>query len=526
MTLRPSDMFAKFLTTVIGVAGTVLACAASEASKVFESLQPSIVLISNAEGIGSGVVISQDGLILTNLHVANSPLPLSVKATVEQGGKRLERTFEGLKLQKVHESDDLALLKIDARDCRFLPAQLSKSETDCKAGNTCFALGFPYLPGQTRSDLTITQGIINSTRRGIEGKSYLQIDAAIKPGNSGGALVNPEGIVVGIPTLRYEGEQRIGLAIPVHGIRMKDFSDPGIRKGDIAEADRLERMASAYLARDVFSGGGDPASAVMALQLLRESLNLDPTNAHRSYMVSESYRRLGMLLPARAYAENAAKLNPTSFVIRSTLAVICDDLKDQNQAIIHYFACIPLLDTKASDFQRDQLFQRLRSLLGERRDALRILYLISWSKAILGTKLSIDEQLQIKRISGLIPEERVTSILAMKSGHSIAQMEELAKAYPGQIPESTAENGPTPDDTPVKEESVTDPVIVSEISFPEGDKARISDAPAGVVYKPEKGVVEWTPTPFSKDESIRILFLITHPDGKESTRVHTIKRLP
>lgn len=519
MTLKP-------LAILIGIIGSSTFALGVEAPKLFETLQPSIVLISNAEGIGSGIAISPDGLILTNLHVASSPLALSVRATVEQHGKRVERTFDGLHLYKAHEQDDLALLKIDAADCRFFPARLAKAEADVKAGDVCYALGFPFLAGQTRSDLTITRGLINSTHREIQGKSYLQIDAAIMPGNSGGALVKEDGLVVGIPTLRYVGEDRVSLAIPVSSIRMRDFSEPSARKGNAAEAERLEGIANGYLARDVFSSEGDSASAAAALQLLREAQTKDPSNAHRSYLVSETYRRLGMLQPARAYAENAVRLDPSSFAFRIALASICDELRDGDGALDHYLACIPLIDAKTGKSQQTQLFQRVIDLLEKRKEALRTLYLISWSKAVLGGQLSVDEQLKIKRISRVIPEDLVRSILDMKSGHALGEMRKLAAAHPQQIAENTSDNLPPVEVSSVEGKPVQNPVIVSKVNIGKGDSARLVDAPAGMVYHAEKGVLEWTPPPFSADAEIRVLFLLTHPDGKEETLVHIFKREP
>lgn len=516
----------KLLAALACLIGTATPTVGADAPELFETLRPSIAFISSAEGFGSGVVISEDGLILTNLHVANTPLPLSVKLTVLENGARSERTFEGLRIHQAHPHDDLALLKIDAPDCKFLPAQLAKSPADSKAGDACFALGFPYLPGQTRSDLIITQGLINSISREIEGKTYLQIDAAIMPGNSGGALVNARGVVVGIPTLRYVGEEKIGLAIPVAGIRMKDFSAPGTRKDNVAEADRLERMANGYLASDIFSSGGDPASAVAALQLLRQALSEDPTNAHRSYMVSETYRLLGMLAPARAYAENAVRLAPENFAIRYALATICERLQDDEGALAAYLACIPLVSVTKNDFQRTEVFRKPLALLETRREALRTVYLISWSKAVFGGPLSLDEQFQIKQISDAIPEELVKSILAKTSDHTLEEMAKLAAEHPQLVPKSTAAIRPAADVSKIKEAVVANPVISSTVAIPAGATASLADAPAGVVYQPAENVIEWTPAPFSKAKEIRVLFLITRPDGTEETLIHTISREP
>ena len=525
MNLDATTMNLRPLFAIACLIGCPTATVAAEASQVFEALRPSIVLISSAEGIGSGIVIAADGLILTNLHVANTPLPLSVTVTVDQSGKRLERTFEGLRVHQVHPRSDLALLKIDAPDCRFIPARLAKGEKDCKTGDACYALGFPFLPGQTRSDLTLTKGLINSTHREIEGKSYLQIDAAIQPGNSGGALVNADGLVVGIPTLRYEGENRVGLAIPVASIRMQDFAATKDRKANPAAADLLDKQASAYLARDVF-GGGDPASARVALQLFREALGEDPGNAHRWYLVSESYRNLGMLKPARAYAEQAARLEPANFGIRHALATICDQLHDSDAALDQYIACLPLFGTTATEFQKTGACRKAITMASGRRDALRTLYLISWSRAILGGAFSIDDQLQIKRLSGVLPADLVEPLLAKNDGHSIAEMQKLAAAHRQLIPAAPTEDLPPADVSKVPEETVAGTVIRSKISFPPGTTARLADAPESVVYQPAAGVVEWTPAPFSATTTIRVLFLVTHPDGKEDTVIHTIKREP
>jgi len=105
----------------------------ADATKLFKSLEPSVVLITDEEGGGSGVVISPDGLILTNYHVANTPLPMTVEAIVEENGKTVRKEFSNTKLHKVHVRNDLALVKVDAAGCRFKPAQLTKSAADTQA---------------------------------------------------------------------------------------------------------------------------------------------------------------------------------------------------------------------------------------------------------------------------------------------------------------------------------------------------------------------------------------------------------
>ena len=145
-----------------------------------------------AQAGGSGVIISSDGYIVTNNHVINNATTLSVK--LHDG-----RTFEA----KVIGSDpatDVALIKIDAEDLPTLPFG---SSDDLRLGEWVLAIGYPM-------DLqsTITAGIVSAKARhlgaidnksGIE--SFIQTDAAVNPGNSGGALVNTRGELVGINTI-------------------------------------------------------------------------------------------------------------------------------------------------------------------------------------------------------------------------------------------------------------------------------------------------------------------------------------
>ena len=189
-------------------------------------------------------------------------------------------------------------------------------------------------------------------------------------------------------------------------------------------------------------------------------------------------------------------------------------------------ACLPLLDENVSEFHKKELLKKLLSRVQRRNEALRTLYLISWSKAVLGGPLPLEHQIVASRISTVLPEALVQSILEKGSGHSIAEMQALAARHPQLVPKDAAEEIQPVVPSMVKEESVANPVIISKISFAKGDVAQLSDAPAGVVYKAGEGVLEWTPAPFSADKEINVLFLVTHPDGTEETLIHTIKREP
>ena len=141
---------------------------------------------------GSGVIISEDGYVVTNNHVVDGATKLRVK--LNDG-----RTFDG-KLIGTDSATDLALVKIDAKDLPTLPFGSSDA---LRLGEWVLAIGSPF-------DLqsTITAGIVSAKARQLGAipndfriESFIQTDAAVNPGNSGGALVNTHGELVGINTL-------------------------------------------------------------------------------------------------------------------------------------------------------------------------------------------------------------------------------------------------------------------------------------------------------------------------------------
>ena len=170
--------------------------------------------------IGSGVVLSDDGLVLTNAHVA-SPRAVEINVTLAN----LEHV--GAKLVGWDHWTDLALLRLDMDDVRHRGLRFSHAEFGDSSklfpGETVYAVGTPY--GLKR---TVTRGIISNTSRyfeddrGVDGfetgafNTWLQTDAAINPGNSGGPLVTEDGRVVGITSRAYLGANNLGFAIPAN----------------------------------------------------------------------------------------------------------------------------------------------------------------------------------------------------------------------------------------------------------------------------------------------------------------------
>jgi serine protease Do len=167
------------------------------------------------EGLGSGVIVSSNGYILTANHVVNGAD--EIKVSIADDDKK-EYTA---KVIGTDPQTDVAVLKIDAKD---LPAITLANSDQLEIGDVVLAIGNPFGVGQT-----VTMGIVSGLGRhgyGINGvngyEDFIQTDAAINPGNSGGALVDAEGRLVGINTwiaTRSGGSEGIGFAVPVNMAR-------------------------------------------------------------------------------------------------------------------------------------------------------------------------------------------------------------------------------------------------------------------------------------------------------------------
>jgi serine protease Do len=161
--------------------------------------------VPRQHGLGSGVIVTKDGYILTNNHVVDNAE--EVKVTLQDG-----REFTAKVIGRDPKSD-VAVIKIDASSLPVVPMADSDK---VQVGDIVLAIGNPFGVGQT-----VTTGIVSATGRGNLGiedyEDFIQTDAAINPGNSGGALVDVEGRLIGINTAIYSrtgGNQGIGFAIP------------------------------------------------------------------------------------------------------------------------------------------------------------------------------------------------------------------------------------------------------------------------------------------------------------------------
>ena len=171
--------------------------------------KPSIVVVTisgrdgKQQGLGTGFVVSKDGLIATNLHVIGEGRPISVQFA---DGKKYEVT-------DVHATDqtaDLAVIRIDKQDLK--PLVLANSD-DLKPGQSMVAVGNPL-----GFEFSVVQGVV-SQKREVEGKPMIQVAIPIERGNSGGPLMDRQGRVHGLLTLKSQVTDNLGFAVVVNALK-------------------------------------------------------------------------------------------------------------------------------------------------------------------------------------------------------------------------------------------------------------------------------------------------------------------
>lgn len=258
-----------------------------------EILKPSVVAIRNDECAGTGMFLNESGLILTNAHVACSPLPYRVHAMATVKGGLKEVVFRKVALVGFHQEYDLALLRIDPaeHDAKVKPVTAAPGHPAVR--ERVWAMGFPGDHDQGRSKV-LTWGEVRSNNRDFYGERYYELDISVFHGNSGGPLTNGKGEVLGVITILVsEG----ALAIPIEAARADRFGPLKDRAPNRTISLRLTSEADKLLQRSA-----DGSSLMQALMLYQKALLWDAGNAGL-------YGKVGKFnLAARRYDAAAAYL--------------------------------------------------------------------------------------------------------------------------------------------------------------------------------------------------------------------------
>ncbi|MCF7818898.1 MAG: trypsin-like peptidase domain-containing protein [Kiritimatiellales bacterium] len=177
----------------------------AEAAKLYA---PAVVLVKTAAGLGPGFFINKKGYLITNFHVIAGEKHISVTQFLQEG-KILRRVLhKDVEIVATAPFHDLAVLRIKDFDTEITSVVFAPEE-DLHIGETVFAIGNPL--GLER---TVTEGVLSQTHRNFGGILYLQVDAPVNPGNSGGPLFNARGQVIGIINMGVPSMEGLNFAIP------------------------------------------------------------------------------------------------------------------------------------------------------------------------------------------------------------------------------------------------------------------------------------------------------------------------
>jgi hypothetical protein len=196
---------------------------------------PSVVSVRTGQSLGTGFVVSQDGLIATNLHViaGNSDITVTLAD---------HREFQVIEIWNGDRQRDLVIMRIQAKKLPVIP--LGNSD-EIRAGDSVVAIGHPL-----GLEDTVSNGLVSAVRKLDKGLTVLQISAPIAPGSSGGPIFNDHGEVIGVATAIMLGGQNINFGVPVSYLK-ELLKRPAAVNLETFAAATAERNAPADARRNV-----------------------------------------------------------------------------------------------------------------------------------------------------------------------------------------------------------------------------------------------------------------------------------
>jgi serine protease Do len=190
----------------------------SDVRDLVKQIGEAVAQVRTPGGLGSGFFINADGYLITNFHVIEGETEITVEVYRQVDGQLNRETYKKVRIVAINKFQDLALLKIEDKNApRFKSVILGNSDP-LSVGDSVFAIGSPM--GLER---TVTEGILSTKTREMEGELYLQTTAQINPGNSGGPLFDMAGNVIGVTNMKIMFGEGLGFAIPVELV--KNFLD-------------------------------------------------------------------------------------------------------------------------------------------------------------------------------------------------------------------------------------------------------------------------------------------------------------
>jgi len=182
--------------------------------ELVSQLGEAVVQVRTPGGLGSGFIIKDDGYLITNFHVIENETQISVEVYHQKDSQLERKSYKQVRIVAINKFADLALLKIEDKDAAKFAKTLLGDADALAVGERVFAIGSPL--GLER---TVTEGIVSTKTRPMQGELYLQTTAQINPGNSGGPLFNLRGEVVGVTNMKITFGEGLGFAIPVEAVK-------------------------------------------------------------------------------------------------------------------------------------------------------------------------------------------------------------------------------------------------------------------------------------------------------------------
>jgi serine protease Do len=182
--------------------------------ELVSQLGEGVVQVRTPGGLGSGFFLNEDGFLMTNFHVIEGETQIWVEVYHQKDGQLERKSYKEVRIVAMNKFADLALLRIEDKGApKFKPVSLGSTEP-LAVGEHVFAIGSPL--GLER---TVTEGILSTKTRQLQGDLYLQTTTQINPGNSGGPLFNLAGHVIGITNMKITYGEGLGFAIPVEAVK-------------------------------------------------------------------------------------------------------------------------------------------------------------------------------------------------------------------------------------------------------------------------------------------------------------------
>jgi S1-C subfamily serine protease len=321
-------LFVFFCLSLISMPHFVMA----QADKVFEQNSPCVVVVhaldanNKSFGQGSGSIIRNDGVIVTNFHVIDGAVYLQVKV-----GK--DKYYWVKKIVYKDPTRDFAILKIETSD--MLPVVKLGDSENVKQGQKIYLIGSPLGLENTLSD-GLVSGIREPYSARYSGVNYqvnlkkaIQISAPMSPGSSGGAVFNDLGEIIGITTFSRAGGENLNFAIPINAIRTVDGElltlDRALRKyGLLPAEEEMRQQADALRYQQKYKD---------AVELYNKAVNIKPDYAEAYLGLGMAYKEMGIYKKAVDSLKQYIALTPDNPMAYYELGLIYKEMEEYDKSI-------------------------------------------------------------------------------------------------------------------------------------------------------------------------------------------------